>query len=89
MPDFLTIREMKYLRWAKIMYKFTTLQQHFLSAGDKAMVYDSVQDRYYNLITISGDDDNYRVFTCNVFDELTNEPAQITYLNGNDEETRY
>ena len=87
MPDFLTIREIRHLpNLGENTYSITTLQQHFLSVGDKAMVYDSVQDKYYNLITISGDSDNYRVFTCNVFDELTNEPAQITYLNGNDEE---
>ena len=84
-PDFLTIREMK--RVEENVYQFTTLEQHFLSVGDKAIIYDSIQDKYYNLVTISGDSDNYRVFTCNVFDEKTDKPTNIDYLNGKDKPT--
>ena len=84
-PDFLTIREMK--KVGENVYQFTTLEQHFLSIGDKAIIYDSIQDKYYNLVTISGDSDNYRVFTCNVFDEKTNKPTNIDYLNGKDKPT--
>ena len=84
-PDFLTIREMKKVE--KNVYQFTTLEQHFLSIGDKAIIYDSIQDKYYNLVTISGDSDNYRVFTCNVFDEKTDKPTNIDYLNGKDKPT--
>ena len=69
------------------VYQFTTLEQHFLSIGDKAIIYDSIQDKYYNLVTISGDSDNYRVFTCNVFDEKTDKPTNIDYLNGKDKPT--
>ena len=81
-PDFLTIREMKKVEGKDNVYQFTTLEQHFLSVGDKAILYDSLQDKYYNLVAISGSDDNYRVFTCNVFDEKTDNPAIIDYLNG-------
>ena len=84
-PDFLTIREMK--KVGENVYQFTTLEQHFLSIGDKAIIYDSIQDKYYNLVTISGDSDNYRVFTCNVFDEKTDKPTNIDYLNGKDKPT--
>ena len=84
-PDFLTIREMKKVE--ENVYQFTTLEQHFLSIGDKAIIYDSIQDKYYNLVTISGDSDNYRVFTCNVFDEKTDKPTNIDYLNGKDKPT--
>ena len=85
MPDFLSIREMKQMKnMGNNVYQFTTLEQHFLSVGDKAIIYDSVQDKYYNLITISGNNDNYRVVTCNVFDEETNKPTPITYLSGDD-----
>lgn len=80
--DFLTIREMKKVEGKDNVYQFTTLEQHFLSVGDKAILYDSLQDKYYNLVAISGSDDNYRVFTCNVFDEKTDKPAIIDYLNG-------
>lgn len=79
LPDFLTIRQ--FVNKGSGIYTFTTLEQHFLSIGDKAILYDTLQDRYYNLVTISGDSDNYRVFTCNVFDEETDEQVDITYLN--------
>jgi hypothetical protein len=81
-PDFLTIREMKKVEGKDNVYQFTTLEQHFLSVGDKAILYDSLQDKYYNLVAISGNDDNYRVFTCNVFDEKTDKLTDIDYLNG-------
>ena len=83
LPDFLTIRQ--FVNKGSGIYTFTTLEQHFLSIGDKAILYDTLQDRYYNLVTISGDSDNYRVFTCNVFDEETDEQVDITYLNAIDE----
>ncbi len=81
-PDFLTIREIKKDEEKYNVYQFTTLEQHFLSVGDKAILYDSLQDKYYNLVAISGRNDNYRVFTCNVFDGKTDKPAIIDYLNG-------
>lgn len=78
MPDFLTIREYSAITESgENVYQFTTLEQHFLSPGDKAILYYAPQDRYYNLVTISGDNDNYRVFTCNVFDEKTDEPRTL------------
>lgn len=85
-PDFLTIREMKKVEGKDNVYQFTTLEQHFLSVGDKAILYDSLQDKYYNLVTISGDSDNYRVFTCMVYDEKTDEPTPVTCVDGLDEE---
>jgi hypothetical protein len=81
-PDFLTIREMKKDEEKDNVYQFTTLEQHFLSVGDKAILYDSIQDKYYNLVAISGRNDNYRVFTCNVFDEKTDKLTDIDYLSG-------
>lgn len=88
-PDFLTIREFKKDASKNNVYQFTTLEQHFLGVGDKAILYDTIQDKYYNLVTISGDGDNYRVFTCMVYDEKTNEEARmgITYLVGDVENT--
>ena len=77
-PDFLTIREMNKIENGK--YKFVTLEKHYLTVGDKAMLYDKVQDKYYNLETVSGESDNYKVFTCNVYDEKTNKLCDITFL---------
>lgn len=82
MPDFLTIREIKQLN--DYTYEFTTLEKHFLNIGDKAMLYDKIQDKYYDLVTISGGSDNYKVFTCNVYDENTNKPCPIDYLGSGD-----
>ena len=76
MPDFLTIREIKHLN--DNIYVFTTLQQHFLSIGDKAILYDKINDTYYNLIAVSGCNYNYKVFTCMVYDEETNNECSIT-----------
>lgn len=78
-PDFLSIRQ--FTKVEDGVYKFATLQQHFLSDGDKAMLYDTIQDKYYKLVTVSGDSDNYKVFTCKVYDEKTDEQVNITYLD--------
>ena len=47
----------------------TTQEYHFLTQGDKAVIYDSSIDKYYYLSTIPGDADNSRTFTCNVTTE--------------------
>jgi len=73
MPDFLTIREITYI--TDNIYVFTTLQNHFLSVGDKAILHDRRNDRYYTLITISGETDSYRTFRCMAFDYETDRMA--------------
>lgn len=84
LPDFLSIRQFTQIEDG--VYKFVTLQQHFLSDGDKAMLYDAIQDKYYKLVAVSGDSDNYKVFTCKVYDEKTDEQVDITYLDAVDKE---
>ena len=83
MPDFLTLREMRRLNNG--IYQFTTLQQHFLGVSDKAMLYDTIQEKYYNLVTVSGTNDTYRVFTCKVYDDDSGEAVDIDYLDGRNE----
>ena len=85
-PDFLTIRQFKQENKTEGLYTFVTLQQHFLSDGDKAMLYDTISDRYYKLIAVSGKTDNYRTFTCRVYDEKTDKLTNITYANSTIEE---
>lgn len=87
MPDFLTIRQFKKEGQDEGLYTFVTLQQHFLSDGDKAMLYDTIRDRYYKLIAVSGKTDNYRTFTCKVYDEKTNKLTNILYANSEGTET--
>jgi hypothetical protein len=86
-PDFLTIRQLKRENQTEGLYTFVTLQQHFLSDGDKAMLYDTISDRYYKLIAVSGKTDNYRTFTCRVYDEKTDKLTNITYANSKGKET--
>lgn len=76
-PDFLTMRRLDDLQNGR--YSITTLQQHFLSPGDKAMIYNKETDEYYDCITVSGTNDNYKVFTCKVYKEGTEEDADLTY----------
>lgn len=90
-PSFLVIREM--IRIGDGVYQFTTLEQHFLSVGDKAMLYDILRKKYYLLSTISTSDDNYKVFNCRVYDEKAaydeksiGDAIDITYLDSNDDE---
>ena len=67
MPTFLTIRSLINMPDG---VKVTTLQRHFLSVGDKAMIYDVQNEKYYYCTTIGGNGD--RSFICNIFDERGN-----------------
>ena len=90
MPDFLDIREFKIANDGdNTKYRFVTLEQHFLSVGDKAVLYDRYQDKYYDLVTVSDSGNNYNVFTCIVYDEKTDKEATngITCLVGDNEVT--
>ena len=49
--------------------RIVTQQYHFLTPGDKAMIYDMVNDKYYRLETIPGDGDNSKAFTCKITTE--------------------
>lgn len=66
LPDFLTMRSLiNTVDGAKI----TVLENHYLSLGDKSMIYDMVHNRYYYCTTVRGENDNNRVFTCRIYDE--------------------
>ena len=79
LPDFLTIRQ--FFKNDYGIYTFVTLEQHFLNIGDKAMLYDTIENKYYKLVTVSYDDNNYRVFTCKVYGEKTKRITDITYYD--------
>lgn len=73
MPDFLSMRSLiKTDDGAKI----TTLQNHYLSLGDKSMIYDMAKNKYYYCTTVRGENDNYKVFTCKIYDEEGNEVTE-------------
>lgn len=75
MPTFLTIRKIS--KNGDGTYTFVSLQQHFLSDGDKAMLYDRANDKYYNLVKVKNANDNYRAFTCKIYDEKTDALSDI------------
>jgi hypothetical protein len=67
MPTFLTIRSLINMSDG---VKVTTLQRHFLNKGDKAMIYDIQNEKYYYCTTIGGNGD--RSFICEIYDERGN-----------------
>lgn len=99
MPDFLTIREL--VRKSDGMYRITTLQKHFLKMGDKAMIYDRINEKYYILKVIENVNDNVFIcysyldsdeeFTCDItFVDSSGNTQTLVYLNrGNDLYTAY
>jgi hypothetical protein len=70
MPEFLTI--MSIVRGEDNTAIITTLEYHFLTPGDKSIIYDQENNKYYYLTTIPGEKNNDRVFTCNIYDENGN-----------------
>ena len=76
-PTFLTIRSITPIGGNS--YRITTLQNHFLSLGDKAVIYDSEADKYYTCVAVRGDGDSYRTFTCKTFDYDTAEAKELDF----------
>ena len=70
MPNFLTMRS---LIKNSDGYTITVLQNHYLSLGDKSMIYDMEKDKYYYCTTVRGKEDNNKIFTCLIYDEDGNE----------------
>lgn len=69
MPDFLTISKINVYNDS---VRFTTLEQHHLSIGDKAMLYDIVNNQYYYCEAISGFQTSNNSFICKIYDENSN-----------------
>jgi hypothetical protein len=74
LPDFLTIRS---LINNKDYTTITTLEKHFLSPGDKSMIYDQENDKYYYCTTVSGDSDSPKTYSCKICDEDGNPTTDI------------
>lgn len=77
MPQFLNMQSLVNIEMqpnGDIVTRITTQEYHFLTPGDKAVIYDMNHDKHYYLTTVSGDWgwDNDRVFTCIVRDEKGN-----------------
>ena len=69
-PDFLKIIGIKkYDGENGRYYSISTLSYHYLSPGDKSMIYDTEQDKYYTLVTIKNNESNYKKFYFVAYDE--------------------
>ena len=67
MPDRLTIRQIT--TDGNCIYTIVCQQEHHLSPGDKAMIYDTKEQIYYICSVISGKSDTLRTFTCHLLGE--------------------
>lgn len=77
-PDFLKIIGIKkYDGENGIYYSISTLSYHYLSPGDKSMIYDTEQDKYYTLVTIKNNKSNYKKFYFVAYDEKGTEKVDL------------
>lgn len=77
-PDFLKIIGIKkYDGENGKYYSISTLSYHYLSPGDKSMIYDTEQDKYYTLVTIKNNDSNYKKFYFVAYDEKGTEKVDL------------
>jgi hypothetical protein len=73
MPQFLNMQSLYNTEEnGKNVTKITTQQYHFLTQGDKAVIYDKQYDKHYYLTAIPGKGDSDRNFTCMICDEKGN-----------------
>ena len=77
-PDFLKIIGIKkYDGENEIYYSISTLSYHYFSPGDKSMIYDTEQDKYYTLVTIKNNESNYKKFYFVAYDEKGTEKVDL------------
>lgn len=77
-PDFLKIIGIKkYYGENGRYYSISTLSYHYLSPGDKSMIYDTEQDKYYTLVTIKNNESNYKKFYFVAYDEKGTEKVDL------------
>ena len=78
-PDFLKIRSIKK---EDDVYSIVTSSYHYLGVGDKAMIYDSTQEKYYTLVTVKNNNSNYKKFYCKVYSEDGKTLEKLTFMDG-------
>lgn len=77
-PDFLKIIGIKkYDGENGRYYSISTLSYHYLSPGNKSMIYDTEQDKYYTLVTIENNESNYKKFYFVAYDEKGTEKVDL------------
>lgn len=81
-PDFLKIRSIKKDEKRDGVYSIVTSSYHYLGVGDKAMIYDSTQEKYYTLVTVKNNNSNYKKFYCKVYSEDGKTLEKLTFMDG-------
>lgn len=81
-PDFLKIRSIKKDEKIEGVYSIVTSSYHYLGVGDKAMIYDSTQEKYYTLVTVKNNNSNYKKFYCKVYSEDGKTLEKLTFMDG-------
>ena len=81
-PDFLKIRSIKKDEKRDDVYSIVTSSYHYLGVGDKAMIYDSTQEKYYTLVTVKNNNSNYKKFYCKVYSEDGKTLEKLTFMDG-------
>ena len=81
-PDFLKIRSIKKDEKIDGVYSIVTSSYHYLGVGDKAMIYDSTQEKYYTLVTVKNNNSNYKKFYCKVYSEDGKTLEKLTFMDG-------
>lgn len=66
MPDFLTILEMSYTNGEMDISCF---ENHYLTVGDKAVLFDWTESKYYQLVALENENSNYKRFFSAVYDD--------------------
>lgn len=87
MPDFLTIRSFIGVD-TENTYRITTLENHYLTLGDKSMIYDKVNKVYYYCTTVTDESDTYNTFTCKIYGEKGEPITSLTDMYNSDERLR-
>lgn len=69
MPDFLTLTKINPYNDS---VRFTVLENHNLSVGDKTILYDNKSNKYYHCKTITGFATDYKSYICKMYDDNDN-----------------
>ena len=69
-------------------YRISVLQNHYLSKGDKSILYNKENDTYMTCVTVESP--NEKVYVCEMYDEGNNKVTSFQdLLNGSDEIIKY
>ena len=85
-PDNLRIRSVtNKSSLGKSRFEITCLQNHYLTMGDKSVLYDKVNRKYYDCTALPSNTTTNRTFTCSITDEAGKDVDWNIFLDGTTE----